>query len=123
MINQKTNRFANLGSTVRMRILCAVAEPRRIPRDAAEAIELAKLVLNERGYLVFSTCLPGRSYRAMERTTELWSIQQEQPFTIIAETDQKDWDDQLDVIRTACPQWTKREYDERGSRFWRAVTD
>src|SRR5436305_12794740 len=123
MINAKTNRFVSLNSTVRVRILCAAAEPRRIPRDAPEAIALAKLVLNERGHLVFATCSPGRPYRLMERTTELWSIRQDQPFTIIAETDQRDWDDQLEVIRTACPQWTKREYEERGSRFGRAVTD
>jgi len=59
----------------------------------------------------------------MERTTELWSVPQDQPFTIVAETDQRDWDEQLEVIRVACPQWIKREYDETGSRFWRAVTD
>jgi hypothetical protein len=107
-----------------MRVTCSFQPCRRtIPNDAAEAVELAKLLLNERGYIVLATQSPGRGYHIQERTKVLWSIRQEQPFTITSETDQKDWDEQIDRIGKAYPNWAKKECDESRSRFWRAVTD
>ena len=108
---------------IEVSVRCSFAFHRSIPSNAAEAVELAKLLLQTRGYIVLSTMRTGRALHMHERTTVLWTIQQDQPFSILGETDQEDWDEQLDVIRAAYPQWQKKECDESGSRFWRAVTD
>jgi hypothetical protein len=111
------------GTHLEVSVRWSFALRRSIPSNAAEAVELAKLLLQTRGYIVLSTMRTGRALRIHERTTVLWTIQQDQPFSILGETDQEDWDEQLDVIRAAYPQWQKKECDESGSRFWRAVTD
>src|SRR5258708_5632130 len=55
-------------------VRCSFAFRRSIPNNAAEAVELAKLLLQTRGYIVLSTMRTGRALRTHERTTVLWAF-------------------------------------------------